>query len=215
MVYAPEKSGYVQPDEDKTLNRFNPWPETYRPNPDYPGSCVPGLGDENQPLSQLDLEVKHEETAFFEVPFHLRWPTNHPYLRGPYDRLEIAGRFVEGDEADASNFKKAHELRAPKLEKVEKLDVHTAGVEETRSDSSSDVRDPLFDDTSSSLLDAALGLDDAPPSTSSAAKASTKSPNPAFRSSSSSKLPVSNDEDDTFDRQNDVDDNGDSDFLFD
>lgn len=163
-VYPPQYSGYVQPDEDEKENRFDPWPETYKPNPDYPGTCVPGLGRENQPLAELDLEIHHEDIAFYEVPFHLRWPSNHPYLLGPYDRLELAGRFVDGDQIDATNRKNRKQRTPPKLESVEKLEVFGKTDDDAveREEDEED-RDPTFDDTSSSLLDAALGLGGTPP----------------------------------------------------
>lgn len=178
-VHPPPGSGYVQADEDQTKNRFDPWPESYKPNPDYPGTCVPGLGRENQPLSELDLEIHHEDIAFYEVPFHLRWPSNHPYLLGPYDRLAMAGRFVDGDVIDAKN-RKNRARSAPKLESVEKLEVFAKttdeDVAEEDDEEEAEARDPTFDDTSSSLLDAALGLGGDPASTgrSSAGKKNTK-----------------------------------------
>ena len=141
----------MQADEDEKQNRFNGFPETYEPDPEYPGTCIPGTGKENRPFDELSLEHSIAPHAFFEAPFHTRWPANHPAALSPWERLEAAGRFV--DEEDEDRLEKKTRTQVSKKTTVEKIDdaVETAVVEE---------KDPLFDDSSSMLLDAALGLDD-------------------------------------------------------
>jgi hypothetical protein len=41
-LYAPKGSGYVEKDEDSTLDRFRDWPDQYVPDETYEGTCVPG-----------------------------------------------------------------------------------------------------------------------------------------------------------------------------
>ena len=43
-LYAPKGSGYVEKDEDSTLDRFRDWPDQYVPDETYEGTCVPGTG---------------------------------------------------------------------------------------------------------------------------------------------------------------------------
>mmetsp|Transcript_7737 Transcript_7737/g.23584 ORF Transcript_7737/g.23584 Transcript_7737/m.23584 type:complete len:236 (-) Transcript_7737:853-1560(-) len=192
LQHPPSQSPYVQPDEEQTLNRFNEYPETYVPDPRYPGTSPPGAGPDNAPLSELPLTVMHNDIGFYEVPFHLRWPLNHPWLKGPYERLEIAGRFVDGDEIERRNRKSRGEPE-PQIEKVQKLDKLGRAENEDRGEPAD--RDPRFDDQSSSLLDAALGLGETPkknPSSSSR----NKSPQGSQRLAADD-----DDDDDDFDAQ--------------
>jgi len=106
----------------------------------------------------------------FEVPFHLRWPANHPWLAGPYERLERAGRFRTSTEIEIAikdvrgrNKKRNNENTQDNgegtLGNLQTLDAIEDDSDLEVDDADTD-HDPLFDDKSSSLLDAALGLDD-------------------------------------------------------
>ena len=89
--------------------------------------------------------------AFFEAPFHVRLPANHPAMLSPWERLEKAGRFVDDDEDEKIN-KPRKKKQQKKTTKVEAVDDIEVPVKEEK--------DPLFADDASDLLDAALGLDD-------------------------------------------------------
>ena len=52
-LYAPKGSGYVEKDEDSTLDRFRDWPDQYVPDETYEGTCVPGTARDNAPLEDL------------------------------------------------------------------------------------------------------------------------------------------------------------------
>ena len=54
-LYAPKGSGYVEKDEDSTLDRFRDWPDQYVPDETYEGTCVPGTARDNAPLEDLSL----------------------------------------------------------------------------------------------------------------------------------------------------------------
>ena len=174
-LYAPKGSGYVERDEDSTLDRFRDWPDEYVPDETYEGTCVPGTARDNAPLEDLSLvaclSVKNElergrrdgvdkvratqaniaPHAFFEAPFHARLPANHPAMLSPWERLEKAGRFVDDDEDEKVN-KPRKKKQQKKTTKVEAVDDIEVPVKEEK--------DPLFADDASDLLDAALGLDD-------------------------------------------------------
>ena len=66
---APKGSGYVEKDEDSTLDRFRDWPDQYVPDETYEGTCVPGTARDNAPLEDLSLVATQRENArFFEAP---------------------------------------------------------------------------------------------------------------------------------------------------
>lgn len=154
QVIPDTQWGYATPADEKLFDEF---PDTYEPNPDYRGTMKPGLGKENMPFSDLELCKPHEDFAAYEVPFHHCWPRNHPYLPGPVDRMEMAGRFITEEEFEIQN-KKNKQVTAPVVEVLD-----TLGDDTVKTDVKPDEdRDPTFDDASSSLLDAALGLDDQP-----------------------------------------------------
>ena len=153
-LYAPRGSPYVQRDADETGRDFDDFPESYEPNPAYEGTCVPGMGRENRPLADLTLETSIAPHAFFEAPFHARWPAHHPSLLSPAERLEAAGRFVDDDDEDLPENKKRRGGGRKKKTAVETVD------REAEQPTLAEEKDPLFDDSSSKLLDAALGLDD-------------------------------------------------------
>ena len=150
-LYAPKGSGYVEKDEDSTLDRFRDWPDQYVPDETYEGTCVPGTARDNAPLEDLSLVANIAPHAFFEAPFHARLPANHPAMLSPWERLEKAGRFVDDDEDEKINKprKKKQQRKTTKVEAVD--DIEPVVKEE---------KDPLFADDASDLLDAALGLDD-------------------------------------------------------
>ena len=150
-LYAPKGSGYVEQDEDSTLDRFRDWPDDYVPDETYEGTCVPGTARDNAPLEDLSLVANIAPHAFFEAPFHARLPANHPAMLSPWERLEKAGRFVDDDEDEKINKprKKKQQRKTTKVEAVD--DMELPAKEE---------KDPLFADDASDLLDAALGLDD-------------------------------------------------------
>ena len=149
----PKGSGYVEKDEDSTLDRFRDWPDQYVPDETYEGTCVPGTASDNAPLEDLSLVARTSRPhAFFEAPFHARLPANHPAMLSPWERLEKAGRFVDDDEDEKVNKprKKKQQKKTTKVEAVD--DIEPVPVKEEK--------DPLFADDASDLLDAALGLDD-------------------------------------------------------
>ena len=150
-LYAPKGSGYVEKDEDSTLDRFRDWPDQYVPDETYEGTCVPGTARDNAPLEDLSLVANIAPHAFFEAPFHARLPANHPAMLSPWERLEKAGRFVDDDEDEKVN-KPRKKKQQKKTTKVEAVDDIEVPVKEEK--------DPLFADDASDLLDAALGLDD-------------------------------------------------------
>ena len=92
--------------------------------------------------------------AFFEAPFHARWPAHHPSLLSPAERLEAAGRFVDDDDEDLPENKKRRGGGRKKKTAVETVD------REAEQPALAEEKDPLFADDASDLLDAALGLDD-------------------------------------------------------
>ena len=57
-LYAPKGSGYVEKDEDSTLDRFRDWPDQYVPDETYEGTCVPGTARDNAPLEDLSLVAR-------------------------------------------------------------------------------------------------------------------------------------------------------------
>ena len=159
-LYAPKGSGYVEKDEDSTLDRFRDWPDQYVPDETYEGTCVPGTARDNAPLEDLSLvaclSVKNELNvvaatasqspcthaniaphAFFEAPFHARLPANHPAMLSPWERLEKAGRFVDDDEDEKVN-KPRKKKQQKKTTKVEAVDDIEVPVKEEK--------DPLFAD---------------------------------------------------------------------
>ena len=150
-LYAPKGSGYVEKDEDSTLDRFRDWPDQYVPDETYEGTCVPGTARDNAPLEDLSLVANIAPHAFFEAPFHARLPANHPAMLSPWERLEKAGRFVDDDEDEKINKprKKKQQKTTTKVEAVDDIEVPVK-----------EEKDPLFADDASDLLDAALGLDD-------------------------------------------------------
>ena len=158
----PPESPYVSTDDDPDFReQFAAMPKGYVPNPIYKGTMSPGLEPENSPWQSLDwsdITEIMDDDAFFEVPFHLRWPTNGPYLTGPYDRIEIAGRFLSDEEI-------ARRIKDPDAPKKKESKLQTLQDDDDDDDDEEEEdlekdRDPVFDDKSSSLLDAALGLDD-------------------------------------------------------
>lgn len=155
-VVPDRQWGYATPADEKLFD--DEFPDTYEPDPNYPGTCKPGLGKENMPFSELLNQKTHEDFACYEVPFHHCYTRNHPYLPGPYDRMEMAGRFISEEEFEIRN-KKNKQAAAPRVEVLDTLGDEKV---ETTDDSEEQDRDPTFDDASSSLLDAALGLDDKP-----------------------------------------------------
>ena len=54
-LFAPPGSGYVQPSADRLSSNFSTFPETYEPNTEYVGTCVPGTARDNAPLEDLSL----------------------------------------------------------------------------------------------------------------------------------------------------------------
>ena len=52
-LYAPKGSGYVEKDEDSTLDRFRDWPDQYVPDETYEGTCVPGTARDNAPRGRV------------------------------------------------------------------------------------------------------------------------------------------------------------------
>ena len=66
-LYAPKGSGYVEQDEDSTLDRFRDWPDEYVPDETYEGTCVPGTARDNAPLEDLSL------VARLSVKMNLTW----------------------------------------------------------------------------------------------------------------------------------------------
>ncbi|KAJ1444524.1 hypothetical protein M885DRAFT_552708 [Pelagophyceae sp. CCMP2097] len=160
--YAPQGSGYVMKDEDDAGEmRFSEFPDTYEPDLTYPGTCKPGLGRENRPMNELSLDKSLiAPHAFFEAPFHVRMPPNHPWVLSPYERLELAGRFSdEGAAGDRGGDRRGAAADRDMTSKmtVEKFD-RSADANGPEADAVES--DPLFDDESSTLLDAALGLGD-------------------------------------------------------
>ena len=156
-LFAPPGSGYVQPSADRLSSNFSTFPETYEPNTEYVGTCVPGTGLENRPFQDLTLEHSIAPHAFYEAPFHARWPGHHPYKLSPAERLEAAGRFVDEDDEQLPENQKRKVGK--KRTTVEKIDVEDASAA-AAAPAAAEEKDPLFDDSSSQLLDAALGLDD-------------------------------------------------------
>jgi len=155
----PEDSPYITSKSPPEYH-MNPWPETYIPQADYPGTMKPGATPENSPVADLDwhdVTETFDDFAFFEIPFHVRYPANNPHLDGPYDRLDFAGRFLSDEEIN----------RRVKLGKDDADDdppivMDTAAPKPLAVEEEGPVvaRNPVFDDSASSLLDAALGLDD-------------------------------------------------------
>ncbi|KAH8065334.1 deacylase [Aureococcus anophagefferens] len=125
--------------------RRRPGRPRYEPNPEYEGTCVPGMGRENRPLADLTLETSIAPHAFFEAPFHARWPAHHPSLLSPAERLEAAGRFVDDDDEDLPENKKRRGGGRKKKTAVETVD------REAEPAALAEEKDPLFDDSSSSL----------------------------------------------------------------
>ena len=75
-LYAPKGSGYVEKDEDSTLDRFRDWPDQYVPDETYEGTCVPGTARDNAPLEDLSL------VARLSVKMNLTWSPRRR-RRGP------------------------------------------------------------------------------------------------------------------------------------
>ena len=170
-------SGYVEKDEDSTLDRFQgPGPDQYVPDETYEGTCVPGTARDNAPLEDLslvarlsvkmDLNLTWSPRRRRESPCHtgehraarvLRGalprapPANHPAMLSPWERVWKR----PGSSSTTTRTKSeqtSEEEAQKKTTKVEAVDDIEVPVKEEK--------DPLFADDASDLLDAALGLDD-------------------------------------------------------
>jgi len=198
-----EEWHWLRPGAEEKHPELDPWPSTYLPDPDYPGTCKPGLGGENAPLSSLNwtnVVDQFDDFSMFEVPFHVRWPSSHPWLDGPYDRLEKAGRFMSDEDID-------REIRKGRSTRVKKSDDDGLQVldenfdeedEEDKTDEKTKEKDPVFDDTSSSLLDAALGLDDDDEVEETTKKTTKKKKAPAKKAAATKKKTTKKEEGPTF-----------------
>ena len=117
---------------------------------------MPGTARENRPLNELTMEVNIAPHAFFEAPFHARWPSNGPCTPSPFERLQAAGRFIADDDALGAAEKAVSAGSVAVAPPVERATVVDAALDAAPAPDA----DPRFDSAASALLDAALGLDD-------------------------------------------------------
>ena len=172
--------------------------EGYIPNEEYDGTCAPGMtGPEeyggamdNAPREDLpyneetgELEFWIADHAFWQMPFHYRFPSATPWVLSPEERLRMSGQLVdEGSANDPISMKgvrRAAGAKATKLKKKVEV-IRTRATDITAGDDAAggtpaeggkgsaageedeeDDGGALLKDRDTLLLDAALGLDDA------------------------------------------------------
>ena len=122
QIYAPRGSGYVRGDRedditsDEVLTELNesdleqisprPYPRTYEPSLEYPGTMRPGRTPENMPYHDLpNLGITDPDPVpwphFQEIEWHHKWEPPHEQALAMEEFIEVQGRWASvEDEAE-------------------------------------------------------------------------------------------------------------------
>ena len=92
-IIAPPGSGYARP-EDET----SPFPDTYEPMMEYPGTMRPGRTPENMPFQDLPIGDNDPDPVpwphFQQIEWHHRWDPPHEHPIPMEDFIEMHGRWA-------------------------------------------------------------------------------------------------------------------------
>lgn len=93
MIFAPPGSGYATPEDEKS-----PFPDTYEPMMEYPGTMRPGRTPEDQPYHDLPIGDDDPDPVpwphFQQIEWHHRWDPPHPHPIPMEEFIELQGRWA-------------------------------------------------------------------------------------------------------------------------
>jgi hypothetical protein len=92
-IIAPQGSGYATPDDETS-----PFPDTYEPMMEYPGTMRPGRTPEDQPFHDLPIGDDDPDPVpwphFQQIEWHHRWDPPHPHPIPMEEFIELQGKWA-------------------------------------------------------------------------------------------------------------------------
>ncbi len=92
-IIAPQGSGYATPDDETS-----PFPDTYEPMMEYPGTMRPGRTPEDQPFHDLPIADDDPDPVpwphFQQIEWHHRWDPPHAHAIPMEEFIEMQGKWA-------------------------------------------------------------------------------------------------------------------------
>lgn len=93
FIYAPPGSGYATPEDE-----VSPFPDTYEPMMEYPGTMRPGRTPEDQPFHDLPIGDDDPDPVpwphFQQIEWHHRWDPPHEQPLSMEEFIELQGKWA-------------------------------------------------------------------------------------------------------------------------
>jgi hypothetical protein len=93
FIFAPQGSGYATPEDEQS-----PFPDTYEPMMEYPGTMRPGRTPEDQPFHDLPIGDNDPDPVpwphFQQIEWHHRWDPPHEHALPMEEFIELYGKWA-------------------------------------------------------------------------------------------------------------------------
>lgn len=164
-IIAPQGSGYATPDDETS-----PFPDTYEPMMEYPGTMRPGRTPEDQPFHDLPIGDDDPDPVpwphFQQIEWHHRWDPPHAHAIPMEEFIELEGRWATPEMEAAMRAGARQDVRE-RREQAEAEQKATVVMDDDEDDFEADIPvelgDGMFGQLGSGAENAATAAAVAPP----------------------------------------------------